>query len=143
MPLQNHIHLSSTLQISGEKAPDLKWAVTDRLEIPVKFMALRRSLSGVLRRHRLTDNGGVVQLTNFKYTVKVQPDYGYTLEQRIAQLRSLDGRDVYLCDSFHIADGQDHTPSIRQMVLTVGEFPPVGPGLQFFLVDVELTDASR
>lgn len=143
MPLQNHIHISTALQSSGEKAPTLKWVVTDRLEIPVKFMALKRSLSGALRKHCLLDTGGVVQLTHFKYTVKVQADYSYTLEQRIAQLRALDGQNVYLCDSFHLADGQDHTASVREMVISVGEFPPVGPGLPFFLVDVELEDASR
>jgi len=143
MPLQNHIHLSTALQPSGEKAPDLKWVVTDRLEIPVKFMSLKRSLSGVLRMHRLKDTGGVVQLTDFKYTVKVQADYGYTLEQRIAQLRVLDGQSVYLCDSFHVTDGQDHMTAVRSMVASVGDFAPIGPGLPFFLVDVELTDASR
>lgn len=143
MPLQNHIHLSTTLQSSGEKAPDLKWAVTDRLEIPVKFMALKRSLTGALRKHLLVDLNGAVHLTHFKYTVKVQNDYSYTLEQRISQLRAMDGQNVYLCDSFHVADGQDHTALVRAMVLSIGEFPPVGPGLPFFLVDVELEDASR
>jgi hypothetical protein len=139
MPLQNHIHISTTLQTTGEKAPDLKWVITDRLEIPLIFMSLRRALTGKLRKHRLTNQNGIVQFSNLKYTLKVQSDFGYTLQERMAQLKAMNGEDVYLCDSFHAADGQDHSLDVRRMVLSrVGEFPPVGPGLQYFLVDVEL-----
>lgn len=143
MALQNHIHLSKTVSGSGEKAPNLKWVITDRLDMPQKFMGLKRTLTGKLKKHVLTDESGVVRLTNYKLTVKVQADYGYTLDQRIAQIKAMNGETVYFCDVFHAADNADHTSDNKTMVASIGDFSPVGPGLPFFLVDVELTDASR
>lgn len=141
--LRNHIHLSETLQTTGEKAPDLKWVITDRLDIPVRFMSLKRTIGGKLKAHRLYRNGQLVQLTNFKYTIRVEEGYGYTLEQRVAQLKALDGKSVYLCDIVHPADGADHSSAIKPYIVArVSEFPPIGPGLQYFNVDVELEDAS-
>jgi hypothetical protein len=144
MPLQNHIHLDLATAIGGapENAPLSKWVVTDRLMIPVKFMALRRGLTGVQFKYRLTNGGGIVRLQDFQYTVKVQPTQTETLDERIDLLLSFDGADVRLVDVLHPANGQDHTPSIRKMVASIGEFAPVSVGLPYFLVDVELKDDS-
>lgn len=126
-----------------ENAPDLKWSVTDRLDTPQVFLSLRRSLNGKLRAHRLMNHNGVVQLNNFVYTVKVSADWGRTLEQSIEALKAMNGQDVWLCDVFHANDGDDHTPDVRPMVLSrMGAFPPIGPGLQHFYVDIELEDNS-
>jgi hypothetical protein len=141
--LQNHIHLSTTLGGSPENAPDLKWVASDRKEIPVVFLELPRTLTGRLKRHMLTDDSGEVQLTNYLYVIKVQADFSYTLEQRRAQLKAMHGKVVYLCDHFHASSGSDHTADVVTMVCKrVGEFVPVGPGLPFFQVEVELEDHS-
>ena len=140
--LQNHIHLSATLTADAELAPDLKWLTIDRAEEPVIFMSLQRSQTGKLFAHRLANADGIVQLSNFFYVIKVQADFGYTLAQRVAQLKAMNGKAVYLCDHFHAADGTDHTPDVRPVVLMVNRFPMVSVGLPFFLVEVQTEDNS-
>lgn len=142
MPLQDHIHLSTTIGPAPESAPNLTWVVTDRLEIPKIHMSIRESLNGRVRKHVLTDNGQVVRLTDFKYTVKVKATDGQTTEQQKNLLKSLNGEFAYLVDNYHADDGTSHTTDIRRVVVIVGEFPPIGQGLPFFLVDVECKDAS-
>jgi hypothetical protein len=125
-----------------ETAPNLKWVVTDRLDTPLVFMSIRRSLTGKVKKHVLSTVSGVLQLTNYRYTVKVQAKDGDTLEQRIAALKAMNGKTVYLCDSYHAVDGASHVADSKTMIATIGEFAPVGPGLPYFLVDVSLEDAS-
>jgi hypothetical protein len=143
--LNDHIHLSTTIQATGEKAPDLKWKVRmpGHHEIPAVFMALRRTTSGALKRHSLTSGGNIVQLVNFKLTIKVQADYTYTTVERKAQLEALQGKQAYFCDNYHAADGADHTADIRTVVVSkVGDFVAEDSLLQHYYVDVELEDAS-
>lgn len=143
MPLQGHIHLAKTLGAAPELAPIYKWVITDRLDMPQVFASMTRSLNGKLYFYPLTNVSGVVQLTNYNYTIKVQADFTFTLEQRIAQLKSLNGHVVWLCDSFHANNGVSHTVDTKKMVCkSVGNFAPQGSGMPFFLVDVELEDAS-
>lgn len=138
--LQGHIHLSTTLSGLPENAPDLQWVTIDRLETPTVFLSMQRSQTGKLFVHRLANANGIVQLTEFKYAVKVQPDFGYTLAERRAQLKALNGKSAYLVDHFHCEDGLDHGPFIQPVVVLVGEMPHVGPGMPFFIVDIQLTD---
>lgn len=144
MPLQNHIHLAVLpLGSAPELAPTLKWKVTDRLEIPKPLATARYTLTGKLKRHAVVSGGNLVQKVDFKYTIKVQADYTYTLDQRRDQLKAMNGALVKLCDVFHANDGADHTSDVKTMFCArVGEFAPIGPGLQYFLVQVELLDAS-
>lgn len=144
MPLQNHIHLSTTLGSAPENAPDLKWVITDRTAIPTVFINLKRTATGKLKKHYLTNVGGIIQLRRYEYSIKVQADFSYTLEQRVAQLEALQGKNAYLCDSFHANDGASHTSTIKNVVVAeVGEFTAgSGPGLPFFIVRVRLEDNS-
>lgn len=143
MPLQNHIHLSEVLETTGEKAPDIKWTITDRLEIPTVIIGLKRGLTGKLYRHVLMDESGPIQLTNFKYTLKLMDTATETLEELVTKVKAYQGKEVYLCDIFHADDHEDHTNDVREMVVgRVGELAPVGPGLPFFTVDIELEDNS-
>lgn len=140
MPLQSHIHLDTSLGGSPENAPVLKWGVTDRLDIPEVIISFERGLTGKLHSHVLTDSSGPVQFNNYRYTVRVIAEGTYTLEQRMAFLKAFHGKQVYLVDLFHANDGADHTNDIRTMIARIGEFAPVGPGLPYFDVDVELID---
>ena len=141
MSLQSHVHLDTSLTGSPEYSPTLKWVTTDRLDIPEVVMTLRRTLSGKLRAHTLNDASGVpILFQNYQYTIKVQADTTYTLEQRMGFLKAMSGKKVYFCDHFHAIDGADHTTYVREMRLEVGQFPPSSPGLSFFLVDVKLED---
>jgi hypothetical protein len=139
--LRNHIHLSTAIGTTPEFAPTLRWVVTDRLEIPSVHMAIRMSLNGRVQRHILREGGSPVQLTDFKFTIKVKPEYGQTARQRLDALQGLNGQFASLVDLYHPEDGQSHVAYVRRVLVTVGEFAPIGPGLPFFLVDVTCQDA--
>lgn len=143
MALQNHIHLATTLGSAPENAPTLKWKVLERQETVSIQVAIKQTLGGKTRVHVLSDVSGPVQLSTFQYKVKVQGDYGYTVEDRIAQLKALQGRRAYLCDHFHADDDADHTADVLEVFCEVGAFPSDHIGLQFFYVDVSLTDLSN
>ena len=143
MAVQAHIHLDSSLTGSPEYSPTLKWVAVDRLDIPEVMFSIERTLTGRLKTHVLTDTNGPVQFQNYRYTIRVQPDGVYSLEERVDLLKALDGHEVYLVDHFHPVDGVDHTANVRTMFLQVGEFPMThGPGLPYFDVDIDLTDAD-
>jgi len=140
MPLQNHIHLSSTLTGSPEYSPNIKWAVADREDIPVVIASLERALSGKLYNFVLSSGGVPVQLTDYSFIVKVFADDTYTVDEYADFLKAMNGKSVYFCDNFHANDDADHTSDVKNMVILVGEFPTESPGLPFFFVDVKLTD---
>lgn len=143
MPLQAHIHLAKTLGAAPELAPIYKWVVTDRLDIPVTFSTMTRSLTGKLNFYPLTAATGIVKLNNWNYTIKVQADFDFTIEQRVAQLKSLNLELLWFCDVLHANNNAAHTPDLKRVVLkNLGPFAPQGSGLPFYLVDVELEDAS-
>lgn len=140
---QNHIHLSTTLGGYPEFAPDITWKVIDRLEVPTVFVSLKRTLTGRLRAHRLRVNGEVVQLSSMNYTVVVQPAGEQGTEERLNDLKAMQGHPVYLVDNVHCDDGLDHTPYIRPMFLARVAEPVMFDKMLFrYHVDIELEDAS-
>lgn len=141
--VQNHIHISSTLEGSGEKAPDIKWLIHDRKMMPTVFMTLRRTKRGNLRNNVILDTGNPVQITNFQYELRIHSDETYTTAQREAFLLAMQGKKVYVVDSVHCNDGEDHTSFVKQMVLDIPEgFNTDIFDLSFYFVRVDLTDAT-
>jgi len=144
IPLQQHLHLAMAINDTPEYAPIWKWVAKDRLYTPQVMLVAERTLTGKLRFYPQMDAGGVVVHQPYKYTIKVQADFTFDMETRIGQLVSMLGKIAYLCDHYHAIDGADHRPTTKTvLVKNVGPFPPIGPGLPFFEVDVELEDASR
>ena len=149
MPIgtRDHIHLAETLGGSPEFAPIYKWKIKEREEVPVVFINVQYTLRARLRVHRgLDENGNVVQLTNFLYRVKLIETGNDSVLVLKDRLKGLLGKPLYLCDSYHNADGEDHTPSIKEVYMTAmgglkNDFDATG--LRFYFVEIQLTDASR
>ena len=140
MPTQDHIHLSTSQADVTNEAPITIWKITDRIETPQVFISVKRTITSRLKVYTAHDNGEPIQLTDYRYSIKVVAENGYTLEDRMAQLKNMNGRIVYLVDIIHPNDGVDHSAHVRRMLLQVGEFPPFSVALDRFYVDIELTD---
>lgn len=140
MPIQNHIHLSMTVDDDGEQAPDMKWAITEYSQVPEVVMSLKRGLQGGLQKHVMRGPGGILQFTNLRYMIRVG-GYAESTETRMGWLNAMIGQTVYLCDSFHSDDGEDHTADIRQMFMAqLGPYDKFIQDLSRFYVPVELID---
>jgi len=146
MTVQNHIHLSTTLQVSGEKAPDQSWKVHDRVLQPLVFVSVRYSKRGNLLPNVLQSGGSPLLKTNFQYEIRARDDGTYTAEQNAATLMAMIGKTVYLVDNVHCDDGQDHTAFVRTMFFSnegiSDGFKTDHLGLQFYFIRVNLLDAS-
>jgi hypothetical protein len=142
--VQGHLHLDTSVNLGGEKAPPTKWVAIQRAEVPVVFINVRRTKKAHLKNHVLTSDGSTpVLLQNMRYRLKIRAEGADTTQDRRLKLLSMYGKTVYLVDHMHCVDGQDHTPYVRTMVLSkVGEFPVDHPTLDFYYVDIELEDAS-
>ncbi len=144
MTVQNHIHLAMTVGSSPEYAPIYKWAVMNPnyIEVPRVIMATRTTLKGKLQKHVLKDDSGVpLDFTDYNLVIKVVAEYGYTLAQRKAQLRAMQGQAVYFVPIDHTDDGSNHTAYVRQMfVAKISEFKPITVFVDRHYVEVELLD---
>jgi hypothetical protein len=141
MPVQNHIHLSTTVNVVGDKAPTLTWVTMDRVEVPSVIASIDRALTGELITQHLSKDGEIVRFYDFTYVIRVQADDTYTLQERIDQLQALHGETAYLCDHFHANTGSDHTADIKQVyVASIGRFPADYKQLFRFEVEVSLVD---
>lgn len=143
MAVQDHIHLAMTTGGTPEFAPVYKWPVRfpDFAEIPDPIIGLQRTNSGRLEKHVLRGPSGPLVFQNFRFIVRVGPDYTYTVEERIDQLKAMVAQPVYFCPPRHAADGADHTADWLVMFLAkVGDIVPLDPLMQRFYVPVELVD---
>lgn len=94
--LQNHIHLSKTVQQSGEKAPDMRWKTFERLPVPVVIASIDRTLTGRLKNHVLRNSGDIVKFTDFRYTIKVEETPQHSTEENLDLLLNMNGELVYI-----------------------------------------------
>lgn len=141
--VQDHIHLSTTLDGAPENSPSIKWKVRDWAPIPVVIADTRRTLTGILKKHRLTRNGSVVHLVDYNYIVKVDDYWGVDFWTRYKTLIDMHGEQVYLVDNQHIADGEDHTPYVRTMYLNVVSKPEyLSTAIKPLYFTIELQDDS-
>lgn len=145
MPIQNHIHLSTTLNIDAENAPSWKWKILERLNTPIVLAEVQRTLGGKLRPHRLLDNtSSVIRLQSVMYKIKVS-NYGdgITKDERMEAIRNMVGEFVYVVDSDHPNNGEDHTAHVVPMYLAeITEIVALDPMLQTEYVSVRLEDNS-
>jgi len=142
LAVRNHIHLSDSLGGTPEFAPNLKWPVADRRERPEVFQSVKRSLTGVLFNHVLSDVNGPLQFRNWRFVIVVRDYDGDTVWERAEILKGLNGKQVYFVDNYHTQDGATHAGDVLTMVLAhLGEFPQFNPDLIRFYVECELVDA--
>lgn len=141
--LQNHIHLGLTLTGSPEFSPLYKWAVIypNYQDMPDVIVGLKRGISGKLFKHRLQVAGTAIKFDNYRMTIKVAADDTYTLQQRIAQIKAMNGESVYFCDIDHADDGTDHTADVKTMFLRITSTgKPYTPMIVRYDYEIELTD---
>ena len=120
----------------------MTWKITRHMVIPEVVLSLKRTVRGNMRRHVLQDVNGPLQFRNFGVTVLVRPTDVQTAKERLDDLLDMNGYYAYYCDIIHAGDGTDHTADVRDVVVRVNQVPNQEPGLQFYVVDVELVDAS-
>lgn len=141
-----HIHMDTVVGGSGEHAPLLKWSIVDRVETPLKFFTPRFALNGnlIMDVKKDPDTGLPLRLTNYSYKIWLETDaYGRSYYQSKEALLNLLAQYVYVCDSEHCQDGQDHRPFTKRMALVnVDGVPKDHIALQFAYVTIELKDAS-
>lgn len=146
MPLQNHIHLGipGNETADPEEAPEFMFKVVSPggyTRIPEFLGSIDRSITGNLLTYTVPGSGGApLQLVNYELRLKVNStsEGGYG---DLDDLMELNGRRVNFVDINHVADGADHTTAIRSVFLSLGPISDEEPGLQFFYVNVQLTDA--
>lgn len=144
MTLQNHIHMSLTINTVGEKAPSIKWKTKERIDTPQVFHSIEQTLNGRLKIYRLREAGEPVKLLHMNYILVIRPEFSYTVEDRLAQLDEMLGKIVYLVDHFHCPDGQDHTPFIKPYYFEDrSPFKPWAQMMHVGEVEIKLRDASR
>ena len=141
-PLQDHIHMATVLTSAPEYGPLWTWKATDRLKNPTIFMSANRALSGKLRVNVLQQSGIPLLFTSFQYILTISDiPGGYTAQDRADILTAMYGKRVSFIDFFHPNNGDDHTPAIRNMVLTnIGPFKVFTTMLPRYYVDISLED---
>lgn len=143
MDAESHIHLSTTLQVSGELAPDMKWKIRldGWLPVPNIIGSQERTLDGVLVKHRLRRLGEVVRLLDFKYIVKVDNYDGFTAQQRFDAILAMQGEEVYLVDVLHCNDGLVHTSYVRRMYMpAIADINIINPAMNPLYITIDLQD---
>lgn len=109
--------------------------------MPDVIVGLKRGMSGKLFKHRLQVGGVAVKFSNFRLTLKVIADVTYTLQQRVDQIKAMNGESVLFCPIDHADDGTDHTANVQQMflrIITPGK--PYTPMILRYDYEIELTD---
>lgn len=141
MAIQDHMHLSTTVSGTGEKAPTLKWYTIDRELEWQTIGAVKRSSTGKVFRHALSSGGNPIRFENYSYVVILRAEQSQTIDQRIAALKALLYQYAYLVDHDHVADGADHTSYVKAVVVEkIGALKKVEPMLARYYVPIILTD---
>ncbi len=143
MAIQNHIHLAETLEASGEKAPIYDWVASDREKIVVFNANIRRSLTGRPFAHVVKKSGVTVVHFDYTYVVKIEGDGVLTTEEYEDRLNSLAGKQLYLVDHRHCADGADHSSFVTPVFLSqIGNYKADHTLLRYFYVPIYLNDMT-
>lgn len=141
--LQNHVHISTVLEETGEEAPTYAWVTIQADEIPNVIVSIKRSLTGKLYRHVLSSGGVPVQFKDYHLVVKLYAYGGLTVRQQLALFEGWNGKAVYFVPHYHPADNEDHGDYVREMVLQLAAPPQwIDTGQSTALLEVQLTDAD-
>jgi hypothetical protein len=137
MTLQDHIHLDTTLQETGEKAPPAQYTVEDWSPQDEVVLSFDRAWDGTPYWGVVEDGeGNPLNFVNMRYTLRVTLSEYYTL-------RDILGYKVYLVDNDHVANGEDHTAYVRTMLFAEMVMAGyVNPALERLSVQVLLVDAD-
>lgn len=141
MALQDHIHLSDTLDVGGEKAPNIKWSVVYpyRIPLPVVYMNVRVTQTGKVRLNTIKNGSDPILRMDYKYRLMVKDRDGHTSHELLDILYGFKGKRVYVCDNYHVDDGDDHTDDINTYILKdVSYVETSNPLLTWSTVEVEL-----
>ncbi len=142
LSIQDHIHIATTLTSGPEYAPFYKWHTTDRSLSTVTMASIKRGLTGHLHTHVLTSGGVPIIFTPINFVVKVGTNGDVDGAESDAYiLRSFLDKSVYFVDNKHVADGVDHTPYVKTMVVsTVGDLKLFNPDLSIYFINITLED---
>lgn len=146
MPIQNHIHLSENPN-GGEPeyAPSIKWKVqaTGWSPAPELIGSVRRTLTGKLKVHHLTDGVNPRRLMNWQYSIRVSDYWGLTRDERYEALLAMQGKKVYFIDHDHVNNDEDHRAYIRSVYVdAVASIENISPMLETLYFSVNLVDDS-
>lgn len=143
MNLQNHIHLSTSLGIAPENAPDETWKVINRIDSHRVIVAADRALQGRLYSQPLLSGLVPRQFQDWEIVIRVRETATQTVTQRIEHLQSMAGQTCYFIDNFHADDGADHTADIQSVVMQIaGPILSESLSLSFLDVTIQLMDAT-
>lgn len=143
MPIQNHIHLSTTLDAEPEFSPNMKWKVqaTGWSPVPEIVGSVRRTITGKLKVHHLTDGINPEKLMNWDYSVRVSDYWEMSRDERYAALLNMQGKRAYLIDHDHPADSELHTDYIRPVYVdVVSGIETLTPMLDVLFFNIKLVD---
>lgn len=141
--VQNHIHLSLELGSAPENAPTLKWGVMAFEKRPGGYWKTDYSLNGTLHATVLTDGSDPITYEDYRCSIYLVAEDGYTFQQRLAQLKAMHGRIVYFVENYHEANGTDHSDSVRLMFVDeVRGEQPTDPLVTHAEIKVSLLDAT-
>lgn len=142
MPMQNHIHLSTTLGGAPENAPDLLWYAYRNDPEPEITFSINRSITGKLLFHALGGDTPVI-FEIHRLTIFVEPTATHTTKERLDMLRAMLGKRVYFCDNEHADDGTDHTADVQQFVFTKIRPKAMDNLRTRYQVDINLEDDNQ
>lgn len=142
MSLQSHVHIALTLGGAPEFAPIYSWKLVRYDEEPEVILALKRTSSGKLRAHAIENVNGPIQFMGYGITIKISNDDPLVTRQYVGYLKAMNGRTVYFVDFDHAADGADHTADVKAMVLQISRVKPMSTMLNYYEIDVNLSDAN-
>lgn len=137
--VQNHIHLSTTLTGSPEFAPDIKWKIKDRKQTPAFYGELVPSLFGTRYAHVIKNGDNPVVYLDYSYEMYLINDTDSTAIEKLNVLIGLLGRELYLVDTIHCDNGEDHTPFVHNAWFAeIGDVPTNQLLLDFFYVPIKI-----
>lgn len=117
MATQDHIHLSDTIGSAPENAPNRKWKVHDRERVTNVYADIAVSLTGTVYAHVTKRAGTPIKRYDYNYLVKVKADGTNTTEELQDILDGFAGKELYLVDNRHPADGADHAAYVKRVLL--------------------------
>lgn len=134
MPVQDHIHIGTTLE-GAENAPSNKYRARARTPFWRIETQIDRGLTGKLFFDGIRDgNGDIIRFDEYDYNLLVSLD-------EIEVLKSMLGREVYLVDHVHPDDGEDHSAYVRSVVFAAMKYVSnIGPKLRLNIVAISFID---
>ena len=142
--IQDHVHLAPVLSSNAEQSPAWKFFIEVQQPEHVLFTNLSYSLQGDSHFFvRKGNDGKPILYNHMLFSVRVRAEEGYTLQERLQQLRSMQGRFVYFVPHFHPDDNNDHTHFIQRMFMEPIVETNIDPALTVYNVEVILRDAER